>query len=56
MARARATGIVLIQNFESRLQGDILAVEAAVPLSPPCPRCFSMVVGLNEAIRYLITA
>ena len=30
MARARATGIALIQNFESRLQGDILAVEAAV--------------------------
>ena len=30
MARARATGIVLIQNFESRLQGDILAVGAAV--------------------------
>ncbi|MEP7308903.1 MAG: transposase, partial [Acidobacteriota bacterium] len=30
MARARATGITLIQNFESRLQGDILAVEAAV--------------------------
>jgi transposase len=28
MARARATGIALIQNFESRLQGDILAVEA----------------------------
>lgn len=30
MARPRATGIALIQNFESRLQGDILAVEAAV--------------------------
>jgi hypothetical protein len=30
MARARATGIALIQHFESRLQGDILAVEAAV--------------------------
>ena len=30
MARARATGIALIQNFESRLQADILAVEAAV--------------------------
>jgi transposase len=30
LARARATGIVLIQHFESRLQGDILAVEAAV--------------------------
>jgi transposase len=27
---ARATGLVLIQNFESRLQGDILAVEAAI--------------------------
>ena len=25
-----ATGIALIQNFESRLQGDILAVEAAI--------------------------
>jgi transposase len=30
MTRARATGIVLIQNFESRLHGDILAVEAAI--------------------------
>jgi transposase len=30
MARARATGIALIQNFESRLQGDILAVKAAI--------------------------
>jgi len=30
VARARAIGIALIQNFESRLQGDILAVEAAV--------------------------
>jgi transposase len=30
MARARATGISLIQTFESRLQGDILAVEVAV--------------------------
>jgi transposase len=30
MARARATGIAFIQHFESRLQGDILAVEAAV--------------------------
>jgi hypothetical protein len=30
MGRARATGIALIQNFESRLQSDILAVEAAV--------------------------
>jgi hypothetical protein len=30
MARARATGIALIQNFESQLQRDILAVEAAV--------------------------
>ena len=30
MDRARASGIALIQNFESRLQRDILAVEAAV--------------------------
>ena len=30
MDRARATGIALIQNFESQLQRDILAVEAAV--------------------------
>jgi transposase len=30
MARARATGIALIQNFESQLQRDILAVEAVV--------------------------
>jgi hypothetical protein len=30
MAGARATRITLIQNFESRLQGDILAVDAAV--------------------------
>ena len=30
LARARATGIAWIQNFESRLQGDILAVAAAV--------------------------
>jgi len=30
MARARASGIAMIQHFESRLQGDILAVEAAV--------------------------
>jgi transposase len=30
MARARATGIALIQHFESQLQRDILAVEAAV--------------------------
>jgi hypothetical protein len=31
MARARATGIALIQNFESRLQGDILAVRRPSP-------------------------
>jgi hypothetical protein len=30
MDRARASGIALIQHFESRLQRDILAVEAAV--------------------------
>jgi transposase len=30
MARARASGIALIQNFEAQLQRDILAVEAAV--------------------------
>ena len=30
MERASASGIALIQHFESRLQGDILAVEAAV--------------------------
>src|SRR4030095_7405403 len=30
MDRARATGIALIQNFESQLQRDIQAVEAAV--------------------------
>jgi transposase len=30
MDRARASGIGLIQTFESRLQRDILAVEAAV--------------------------
>ena len=30
MDRARASGIALIQNFESQLQRDILAVEAAV--------------------------
>ena len=30
MDRARASGIAMIQHFESRLQRDILAVEAAV--------------------------
>ena len=30
MERARASGIVLIQNFEAQLQRDILAVEAAM--------------------------
>jgi transposase len=30
MARARASGIAMIQNFEAQLQRDILAVEAAV--------------------------
>jgi transposase len=30
MARARASGITLIQHFEAQLQRDILAVEAAV--------------------------
>jgi transposase len=30
MARARASGITLIQNFEAQLQRDILAVETAV--------------------------
>ena len=30
MGRARASGIVLIQNFEAQLQRDILTVEAAV--------------------------
>jgi transposase len=30
MGRARASGIALIQNFEARLQRDILAGEAAV--------------------------
>jgi transposase len=30
MDRARASGIALVQHFESRLQRDILAVEVAV--------------------------